>query len=200
MQDALSHGPPNFNLKLRCLLPRLSTLPCHRHYVMLFLSWTYCRNEGAKLQGRLYQTLCLLQSIWRQRRSPGTRKASKATPKDQAHKCLLSSFSQTQVKGAYQDLPYQHQRPDCWCTHKSSTKQPPASLLPYVPFVTSLSQQSKGVLCNWKYFGTYLEILHISRDLVMRKVNKYFGTYLGHLPMIPMSPQCDTFQLIPISF
>jgi hypothetical protein len=25
-------------------------------------------------------------------------------------------------------------------------------------------------------------------------------TYLGYLPMIPMSPQCDTFQLIPVSF
>ena len=66
-------------------------------------------------------------------------------------------------------------------------------------------------LCNWKYFGTYLGILHISRDLVMRKVNKcfdlvmrkvnkYFGTYLGYLPTILTSPQCDTFQLIPVSF
>jgi hypothetical protein len=80
--------------------------------------------------------------------------------------------------------------------------------------VTSLSHQSEGVLCNWKYFGTYLGMLNISRDLVMRKValvmrkvtlvmrkvNKYFGTYLGYLPTIPTSPQCDTFQLIPVSF
>ncbi len=29
---------------------------------------------------------------------------------------------------------------------------------------------------NWNYFGTYLGIFHISRDLVMRKVNQYFGT------------------------
>jgi hypothetical protein len=29
---------------------------------------------------------------------------------------------------------------------------------------------------------------------------EYFGTYLGYLPMIPMSPQCDTFQLIPVNF
>jgi hypothetical protein len=62
--------------------------------------------------------------------------------------------------------------------------------------------------------STYLGILHISRDLVMHKVtpvmrkttlvmckvNKYFGTYIGYLPMIPTSPQCDTFQLIPVSF
>jgi hypothetical protein len=34
------------------------------------------------------------------------------------------------------------------------------------------------VLCNWKYFGTYL----------------------GYLPTIPTLPQCDTFQLIPVSF
>jgi hypothetical protein len=50
--------------------------------------------------------------------------------------------------------------------------------LPYVLCVISLSHQSKGVLCNWKYFDTYL----------------------GYLPMIPMSSQCDTFQLIPVSF
>ncbi len=67
------------------------------------------------------------------------------------------------------------------------------------------------MLCNWKYFGTYLGSLHISRDLVMckvnkcfdlvmRKVNKYFGTYLGYLATISMSPQCDTFQLMPVSF
>jgi hypothetical protein len=29
---------------------------------------------------------------------------------------------------------------------------------------------------------------------------KYFGTYLGYLPMIPTSPQCDTSQLIQVSF
>ena len=82
-------------------------------------------------------------------------------------------------KGAYQDLPHRHQRPDCWCTHKSSdTKWLPALSLPYVRCVTSLSHQSEGVLCNWKYFGTYL----------------------GYLPRIPTSPQCDTFQLIPVSF
>jgi hypothetical protein len=35
-----------------------------------------------------------------------------------------------------------------------------------------------NMLCNWKYFGTYL----------------------GYLPTMPTSPQCDTFQLIPVSF
>ncbi len=63
-----------------------STTWCHSHHEPT------TGNEGAKLQGCLYQTLCLLQSIWRQHRSPGTCKASKATSKDQAHKCLLSSF------------------------------------------------------------------------------------------------------------
>jgi len=33
-----SHVPPNFNLKLHCLLPRLSKSPCHKHYVMSFPS------------------------------------------------------------------------------------------------------------------------------------------------------------------
>ncbi len=31
------------------------------------------------------------------------------------------------------------------------------------------------MLCNWKYFGTYLGILHISRDLVIRKVNPVYA-------------------------
>jgi hypothetical protein len=35
-----------------------------------------------------------------------------------------------------------------------------------------------SVLCNWEYFGTYF----------------------GYLSMIPTSPLCDTFQLIPVSF
>ncbi len=146
---------------------------CHSHHEPT------TGNEGAKLQGHLYWTLCLLQSIWRYCRSPGTCKASKTTPKDQAHKCLLSSFLWTRTKGAYKDLPHQRQRPDCWCTHKSSgTKWLPALLPPYVQCVTSLRHQSDGVLCNWNYFGTYL----------------------GYLPMILMSLQCDIFQLIPVFF
>ncbi len=124
------------------------------NYAVYYQGWVHCHvtrtpwchschepttgNKGAKLQGCLYQTLCLLQSIWRQRRHPGTCKASKAMPKDQANKCLLSSLLQTCVKGAYQDLPHRHKRPDCWCTHKSSgTKWLPASSLPYVWCLTS---------------------------------------------------------------
>ncbi len=122
-------------------------------------------NEGTKLQGHFYWPLCLLQGVWRQHRSSRTHEASKATPKDQAHKCLLSSFLQTRAKGAYQDLPHWHQRSDCWCTHKSSsTKWLPASLSPYLRYVTSLSHQSEGVLCKWEYFviilGTYLQYPH----------------------------------------
>ncbi len=29
---------------------------------------------------------------------------------------------------------------------------------------------------------------------------KFFGTYLDHLPTTPTSPHCDTFQQIPVSF
>jgi hypothetical protein len=35
-QDAPSHGPPNFSLKLHCLLPRPSTLLSHKHCVTSF--------------------------------------------------------------------------------------------------------------------------------------------------------------------
>ncbi len=174
---------------LLCRMPRLMGLQTSvSNCTVYYQGWVHCYvtsitwchschepntgDEGAKLQGHLYQTLCLLQSIWRLCRSPRTCKASKATSKDQAHKCLLSSFLQTHAKGAYQDLPHWCQRPDCWCTHKSTgTKWLPASSSPYVWWVTSLRHQSEGVLCNWKYFGTYLGVLHISSDLVMRKVN-----------------------------
>jgi hypothetical protein len=106
-------------------------------------------NEGARLQGHLYQILCILQGIWRQCKSSRTCRASKTTPKDQAHKCLLLSFLQTCAQGAHQDLSHKHQRPDCWCTHKSSgTKWLPTSSPLYVRCVTSLSHQSEGVLCN----------------------------------------------------
>ncbi len=91
-----------------------STMWRHSHHELTTV------NEGAELQGHLYWTLCLLQGIWRQCRSPETCKASKAMSEDQAHECLLSSFLQKGAKRAYQDLPHWHQRPDCWCTHKSS--------------------------------------------------------------------------------
>ncbi len=106
-------------------------------------------NEGARLQGHLYSALCLLQSIWRQLRYSRTCQASKAMPKDQAHKCLLSSFFANMCTGTHQDLPYWHQRPDCWCSHKrSGTKWLPTSLPLHVRCITSLSHQSEGVLHN----------------------------------------------------
>ncbi len=114
-------------------------------------------DEGAKLQGYLYQALCLLQGVWRQHRHSRTCKVSKATPKDQAHKCLLSLFLQTCAQGTHQDLPYRHQRPDCWCSHENfGIKWLPMSSPLYVRCVTSLSHKSEGVLCNWEYVGTYL--------------------------------------------
>ncbi len=48
IQDAPSHGPPNFSLKLHCLLPRLSTSLCHKHYMTSFPSWLYYRKWGSK--------------------------------------------------------------------------------------------------------------------------------------------------------
>ncbi len=73
---------------------------CHSHHEPL------TGNEGVKLQGCLYQTLCILQGIWRQYRSPGTCMASKAMPKDQAHKCLLSSlFANTCKRGLSRSSP-----------------------------------------------------------------------------------------------
>ena len=50
------------------------------------------QEMGARLPSHLYQISRVLQGIWRQLRSSGTRKASQAMSKDQAHKCLLSSF------------------------------------------------------------------------------------------------------------
>ncbi len=48
MQDAPSHGLPNFNPRLRSLLQKLSTLPCLSPFVMSFLSWGYYRKWGSK--------------------------------------------------------------------------------------------------------------------------------------------------------
>ncbi len=96
-------------------------------------------NEGAKLQDHLYQTLCLLQGIWRQHRSPGTCKASKAMPKDQANTCLLSSFFQKHAKGAYQDLPHRHQRPD-WTHSRKLWHKMTSSIIASTCAVRNLSK------------------------------------------------------------
>jgi hypothetical protein len=55
----------------------------------------------------------------------------------------------------------------------------PLSTLALALFVAvAIALAAISMLCNWKYFGTYL----------------------GYLPTIPTSSQCDTFQLIPVIF
>ncbi len=72
----------------------------------------------------------------------------------------------------------------------------PASSPPYVQCITSLSHQSEGVLCNWEYFGTNFGYLpNFGYVPNFGKLPNF-----GLLPTIPTSPQCDTFQLIPVSF
>jgi hypothetical protein len=63
------------------------------------------KKEGVRLQGHLYWALCLLLGVWRQLRCCRTHKASKATPKEHAHKSLLSSFSSTYAQGTHQIFP-----------------------------------------------------------------------------------------------
>ncbi len=104
-------------------------------------------NEGARLPSHLYQTSCVLKGIRGQLRCSGTCYASQAMPKDQAHQCLLSSFLRTCTQGTYQDIPYWHKRPDCWCIHKSSgTEWLSTSLSLHVWQVTSPSNRSERVL------------------------------------------------------
>ncbi len=75
------------------------SLWCHPSYE---LAWG---NEGARLPSHLYRTSRVLQGIWGQLMSSGTCKASQAKSKDQAHKCLLSSFLQTCEKGFIKTFP-----------------------------------------------------------------------------------------------
>ncbi len=48
MQDAPSHGLPNFNPRLRSLLQKPSTLQCLSPFVMSFQSWGYYRKWGSE--------------------------------------------------------------------------------------------------------------------------------------------------------
>ncbi len=65
-------------------------------------------NLLQEMRERYFQVICTKPHV------------GKPTTEDQAHKCLLSSFLRTCEKGAYQDIPCWHERPDCWCTYKSS--------------------------------------------------------------------------------
>ncbi len=49
MQDALSHGLPNFNPRFRSPLLKPSTSPCLSPYVTSFLIWGYYRKRGSKM-------------------------------------------------------------------------------------------------------------------------------------------------------
>ncbi len=139
-QDALSHGSQtSFS---NCTVHYQGQV----HHHVTGTMWHHSRhepsttgNEGAKLQGRLYQTLCLLQSIWEQRRCPGTCKASKAMPKDQAHKHLLSSFFvNTYERVLSRSSSSTPNTRLLMHSQKLWQKWLPASSLPYVQCVTSL--------------------------------------------------------------
>ena len=111
-QTSISSCTFYYQSRLHCCV--ISTTQCHSS------DEPATGNEGARLPSHLHQTLCLLQGIWGQLGRSGTRKASQATPKDQAHQCLTLSCLQACAQGTYQDTPYQLERPDCWRTHKAS--------------------------------------------------------------------------------
>jgi hypothetical protein len=114
MQDAPSHGPPNFSLKLHYLLTRLSTLPCHRHYVNNIL----IMNLPQEMRERNFKVICIEPHVYCKvfEDNAGALELAmlpKLCPRTKHINVCYHHFLQTRAKEAYQDLPHQHQRLDC---------------------------------------------------------------------------------------
>ncbi len=135
------------------------------------------KNEGAKLQGHLQQTLCILQGIWRQLGCSGTCKTFQATSKDQAHQRMLPSIPWTHVQGTHKDIPYQHKKTRLLTHSPRHWHKMTISIIIAIFATGDLSKPPK-----WQSV-TYLE---------------YFGTYLGYLLTNPMSRHWGTFLPIPL--
>jgi hypothetical protein len=133
-------------------------------------------NEGLRVPSHLYQTSRVLQGIWKQLRSSGTRKASQATSKDQAHKCSLSSFFANMWERGLSRFSLLTQKNrllmHLWkLWHKMTVNVIAATCV-----ASNLQKQPK-----WGSV-TYLE---------------YFGTYLGYLSTNCMSQHSATFPANP---
>jgi hypothetical protein len=91
MQDAPYPGPPNFNLKLHSLPPRPSILLSQsRNDVIPIMDLLQeMREQDFKVVCTKPYVYC---KVFEDNLGALELKASQATPKDQAHKHLLSSF------------------------------------------------------------------------------------------------------------
>ncbi len=146
MQDALSLGPPNFNLRLHCTLH-------HKPYVTSFLSWGCCRKWRSKISWFFVPSpMCIAKSL-KTSLVPSRWQGFLTFALGPSTSTYAIIIFVTMCKGAYQNIPHWHQKTDCWRSHQApGTKWLSTSSL-LQQQVTLTSYQNEGVLHKW-YFGT----------------------------------------------
>ncbi len=135
-------------------------------------------NEGTRLSSHLYSTLHLLIGLWGQLWRSWTGSTPQALSQNKTYWCLLPSLSWTRTQGTYQDIPYWHEGPDCWCTYQGlCSKWLYTSLQVHVWQMTSSSHLCEEViriyLHRYLKWPTYLWYLHDPKFQ-----NPIYGTHL----------------------
>ncbi len=146
-QDALSLESLNFNPKLQCLLLKLSILQCHKLSVTSFLSWNYYRKWESKISRFFVPShTCIARSLKTTQALSNWQgfPSSALEPSTSTYATIIIA---NMCGRGLSNILHWHQGSGCWCSYQAlGTKCFSTSSSPHVQQVTSISNQSKGVL------------------------------------------------------